>query len=65
MTHSVYLVSKFHETKKGVTLYFAKGSCKDIWTGNKMEAAIYINENDASDIAIKHKAFVSTVPILL
>ncbi|KKK97151.1 hypothetical protein LCGC14_2655570, partial [marine sediment metagenome] len=41
MTHPVYLVSKFHSNKKGVTIYFAQDSCKDIWTSEKLKAKIY------------------------
>lgn len=44
MTHPVYLVSKFHSNKKGVTIYFAQDSCKDIWTSEKMKAKIYTDD---------------------
>ena len=65
MTHPIYLVSKFHSNKKGVTIYFAQDSCKDIWSSEKMKAKIYTEEQVAENVAIKYKAFVSCIPILL
>ena len=65
MTHYVFLVSKFHETKKGVTIYFVQDSHIEIWTEKKMKAKIYNDEKNANDVAKKYKAFISTIPILL
>jgi hypothetical protein len=60
----VHLVSKFSETEKGVTEYFAQSSVKEVWTKDKMKAEIYTDEKTASNIASKYGAHISNIPVI-
>jgi len=64
MKNSVFLVSKFHKSHKGMSIYLSEDSSTAMWTGKKKKAKFFTDEQIANNMAMKHKGFVSVIPIL-